>query len=117
MFPLLHAKIFAMVVSVAAAEADRVPAFNVEPHCRAVAATAVPGGDPSACLQLEQGAREQLVKEWDQFTRADKDHCVPLSTLAGEPTYTGLLTCLEVDRDARLLREKERQEAAGEGKK
>jgi hypothetical protein len=95
------------------AAADPVPAFNVEPHCRAVAAKAVPVGDPAACMKLEQEARVQLVNQWDQFTAADKDHCLPLSTMAGEPTYSELLTCLEVERDARLLREKKRPGTTG----
>jgi hypothetical protein len=106
MFPLIE--IVAVMVSVAAAEADRLPTFNVEPHCHAVAAKAVPAGGPAACIRLEQKAREQLVKEWAEFIRTEKDHCLPLSAMAGEPTYTELLTCLEVARDARLLRQKER---------
>jgi hypothetical protein len=108
MFHFLDAKIATIILSVAAADGEGVPTFNVEPHCRAVAAEATPVGDPAVCVQIEQKAREQLVKEWDQFARAEKDHCVLLSTMAGEPTYTALLTCLEVERDARLLREKER---------
>jgi hypothetical protein len=35
----------------------------------------------------------------------------PLSAafkLGGEPSYTDLLTCLELERDARILREKDR---------
>jgi hypothetical protein len=99
-------RILAVIVWVAAA--DAVPAFNIEPHCRAVAAKAEPVGDPAACIRLEQEARAQLVKQWSQFARADKDHCLPLATLAGEPTYTALLTCLELERDARLLRDKKR---------
>jgi hypothetical protein len=111
MFLPLDPRLLTVIVSVAAA--DPVPAFNVEPHCRAVAANATPVGDPAACVKLEQEARVQLVKQWDQFTGADKDHCLPLSMLTGEPTYTELLTCLELERDARLLREKDRRGATG----
>jgi hypothetical protein len=109
MFHCIDAKIATLILSVAAAAAgDRVPTFQVEPHCRAVAAEARPVGDPAVCVQDEQKARAQLVKEWNQFTRLDKDHCLPLSRMAPEPTYSGLLTCLEVERDARLLRQKQR---------
>jgi hypothetical protein len=104
MFHLIDAAILAMTVSVAAAETDRVPNFNVEPHCRAVASLAAPIGDAEACIRQEQQARVQLIKQWDEFGRAEKDYCLPLSTLAGEPTYSELLSCLEVERDARRLR-------------
>jgi hypothetical protein len=43
----------------------------------------------------------------EQFTSADKSHCLRLATLGGEPSYADLLTCLELERDARNLREKE----------
>jgi hypothetical protein len=55
----------------------------------------------------EQAAREELVKQWAQFTPADKAHCLRLSTLAGDPTYTELITCLEIEREVRKVREKE----------
>ena len=89
------------------AAADRVPNFNVEPFCRAVAARASPVGDAGVCVRKEMEARDQLVSEWTQFDPADKAHCVRLSSIGGDPTYTGLLTCLELQRDARRLREKE----------
>jgi len=108
MFHFIDVKIATIILSVAATDGKEIPAFNVEPHCRAVAAEAKPVGDTAACLQDEQKARQQLAQEWDQFTRAEKDHCLPLQTETGTPTYVALLSCLEVDRDARLLREKER---------
>jgi len=43
----------AIVILVAA---DRVPAFNVEPFCRAVAMRAAPVGDKDVCLRQEQEA-------------------------------------------------------------
>ena len=108
MFHFIDAKIATIILSVAAAEGEGIPTFNVEPHCRAVAVEAKPVGDTAACLQDEQKARQQLAQEWGQFTAAEKDHCLPLQTMTGAPTYVALLSCLEVDRDARLLREKER---------
>jgi hypothetical protein len=84
--------------------ADGVPTFNVEPHCRAVARLAEPIGDANVCVEKEQEARDQLVKQWTQFLPAEKDHCLRLATLGGDPIYTKLLTCLEMQRDARRLR-------------
>jgi hypothetical protein len=87
--------------------ADSVPTFNVEPFCRAVASRAAPVGDTDICLEKEQEARDQLVQQWLQFLPADKAYCERLATTGGDPTYTELLTCLELRRDARNLREKE----------
>jgi len=104
MFPLFDAAVLAVSVVLVA---DQIPTFNVEPFCRAVASRAVPVGDASICVRKEMEARNQLAREWTQFAPADKSHCVQLSTIGGDPTYTELLTCLELQRDARNLREKE----------
>jgi hypothetical protein len=88
--------------------ADDVPTFNVEPFCREIASRAAPVGDADICLRQEREARDQLVKEWGQFPAADRAYCQELHTVGGDTTYTELLTCLELQRDARNLREKER---------
>jgi hypothetical protein len=105
MFPPFDVTVLSAFILVAT---DRLPTFNVEPFCRAVASRAVPVGDASICVRKEMEARDQLAKEWAQFAPADKSHCVQLSTIGGDPTYTELLACLELERDARNLREKER---------
>ncbi len=86
--------------------ADQIPTFNVEPFCRAVASRTVPVGDMEVCLRKEQAARDELTRQWAQFAPADKAHCLQLSTVGGDPTYTELLTCLELQRDARQLKER-----------
>jgi hypothetical protein len=103
MVPLLNAALLAAIVLVA----DRVPSFNVEAHCRRVAREAHPVGDPHACLQEEQEARAKLVAQWTQFSAADRSYCRDLTALGGEPTFTELLTCLEMRREAERLRDKE----------
>jgi hypothetical protein len=105
MFPPFDVAVLSAFVLVVA---DRIPTFNVEPFCRAVASRATPVGDASICVRKEMEARDQLAREWTQFAPADRSHCVQLSTIGGDPTYTELLTCLELQRDARKLREKER---------
>jgi hypothetical protein len=86
------------------AVADPVPAFNVEPSCRAAASADIGiKQDLKACLEDEKGAREQLVEEWSGFTAADQGLCTRLSKTGGSPTYTELLVCLEMARDARKL--------------
>jgi hypothetical protein len=88
--------------------ADQVPTLNVEPFCRTVAKRATPVADVETCLEGERKARDELAREWSQFTAADKSHCLQLSSLGGDPTYTELLTCLELQRDARRLRAQDR---------
>jgi hypothetical protein len=88
----------------AIAVADPIPTLNVEPSCQAAAS----GGlgikqDLSACLDDEKGAREQLVKEWGEFASEDRGLCTRLARTGGSPTYTELLVCLEMARDARKL--------------
>jgi hypothetical protein len=91
-------------VSVPRARAGSVPTINVRPTCQAAA-----GGiiglkqDIQSCLQSEQTTRDQLAKEWNQFRADDRASCTRLTTMSGGGTYTELLTCLEMRRDARNL--------------
>jgi hypothetical protein len=86
------------------AVADPVPTLNVEPSCREAASGSIGiKQDMSVCLDDEKSARAQIVKEWDQFGAADRTSCTRLSTTGGSPTYTELLVCLEMARDARKL--------------
>ena len=90
------------------AVADPVPAFNVEPSCRQAASGDIGiKQDLSVCLDDEKSAREQLVKEWSGFASADRSLCTRLSSTGGAPTYTELLVCLEMARDARKLPKEE----------
>ena len=91
------------------AVADPIPSLNVEPSCQAAASGSLGiKQDMSACLDDEKGAREQLVKEWSGFTAADQGLCTRLSKTGGSPTYTELLVCLELARDARKLPKEEK---------
>jgi hypothetical protein len=86
--------------------ADGPPTFNVEPGCRRAAERSGPGANADICVRKEQEAREQMAREWPQFTAADQVQCVSLSTRGGTPTYTELLTCLEMAKESRALRAK-----------
>jgi hypothetical protein len=111
MFRLILASALALLLLAAA---EPVPNINPEPSCRSAAERAKPVGNIEACMRVEQSARDQLVKRWGEFTAQDKASCIPLVTKGGTPTYTELLTCLEMTRDARLLREsEERRETEG----
>jgi hypothetical protein len=86
---------------------DSVPDINPEPSCRSAAARAQPIGDIEPCMRLERAAREELVRRWAEFNASEKADCTSLTMAGGKPTYTELLTCLELRRDARLSREME----------
>ena len=88
-----------------------VPTINPEPSCRSAAARAQPIGDIEICMRLERRARDEMVTRWGEFSDGDKAACISLATAGGNPTYTELLTCLELKRDARLLREREGRDA------
>ena len=91
-------------LSVPRARAGSVPTIDVRPTCQAAA-----GGligvkqDIQICLEDEQKVRDQIAKEWTQFRADDRASCTRLTTMSGGGTYTELLTCLEMMRDARNL--------------
>ena len=104
MFLPIGASLFTLMVL--AAGGASVPDINPEPACRDAAMRAVPVGDVEICLRKESEARHELVRKWDVFNDADKATCIPLHTAGGTPTYTELLTCLEVMREARSLHDR-----------
>ena len=79
-----------------------VPIINVMPSCRGAA---IMGGqhEIEVCLQSENTARTELSEHWAVFAAADRSSCTSMTTLGGGGTYTSLLTCLEMRRDARNL--------------
>jgi hypothetical protein len=103
MFAPITAPALALIL---VAAVDRMPAIDPLPACRDAAERAKPVGDIDLCMRKEMAARDELVKHWAEFSGSDKAVCVPLHTRGGLPTYTELITCLEVVRDARKAREK-----------
>jgi hypothetical protein len=98
----------ALGASVSAARSDEYPTLNVAPVCHGI----VEQSDLEAglratnfdqCIKAEQDNREQIIKEWSQFSADDRRHCIAESTMGGESSYTELLTCLEMARDVRQL--------------
>jgi hypothetical protein len=103
MVPRLEAALLAAAVVLTA---DHVPTFDVESFCRKVATMAEAPADVDVCVRKEQDAREQLVRAWVQFPPPDRSYCARLSRIGGDPTYSALLTCLELQEYARSLQEK-----------
>jgi hypothetical protein len=85
--------------------ASGVPTYNVEAECREAASVArlletTAPLNAQSCIEDERRAREQLVEVWSQFDAADRVMCNGVAKSGGaEPTYTELMSCLEVARD------------------
>jgi hypothetical protein len=85
---------------------DRVPDLNFESICRDRAAENLGVKDDSAvCMKDENEARDQLAKKWNEFASADRTRCVRMSTTERTASYIEVLTCLEMNRDAKKLRQ------------
>ena len=96
------------------AAGDGVPNLNVEQVCEGIAKQGgVTFRDPAIaqekknCLDSEQTIREELVKQWSSFSTNDRTHCVNESVMGGDSSYTELITCLEMARDVRAMREQQ----------
>jgi hypothetical protein len=99
----------AVLLIAAPAQSQAIPDLNVDPVCRGIAQQAAnpseKGGPDlafSQCVQSEQAMRQKLVGEWSTFLPAEKTNCIG-EQMAGMASYTDLVSCLEMARDARQL--------------
>jgi hypothetical protein len=94
---------------------ENVPKIDTDRMCRAAAAADAmsvrEGSD--ACMQDEIAARDQLQREWKDFPPSDRAYCGRLSTMAGVGSYVQMLTCLEMEREVRILRQREQTGTTG----
>jgi hypothetical protein len=58
--------------------------------------------DINSCLDSEQKARDQIVKDWATYSSADKVQCMRTDFYL--PSYVEWLTCLEMERDVRKMK-------------
>ena len=87
---------------------NSIPVFDIRAACHALALVPeahiaeIDQADATRhCLDEENEARAQLLKEWSQFTLAEQRACVGVShQRVVDPDYSELLTCLELARDA-----------------
>ena len=98
------------------AVADSVPVFDVTKICRGPAIEAAfAGRDSKSCIESEEATREQLKKSWGEFPAKDKVGCVATAKIGGLPSYTELITCLEINRDLDKLRATSSDKPEGDG--
>ena len=90
----------------ATALADSPPRLDVSPSCEAAARGAISAGrDKEACLIDERTAEGVLSQNWSKYDAADKTQCVGNVKTGGPASYVELLSCLEIMRDAKAIRQ------------
>jgi hypothetical protein len=90
----------------AIALADSPPRLDVGPSCEAAARGAISAGrDKEACLIDERTAEGVLAQNWSTYNTADKTQCVGNVKTGGPASYVELLSCLEIMRDAKAIRQ------------
>lgn len=95
--------------------ADSVPRFDVEHSCRRAAEVSLSlGRSTGDCKHDEDDARGKLQQDWAQYTPAQRDDCMRLSTLGSSPSYVELLTCLEMAKHAKELPEASKMGTTGQ---
>jgi hypothetical protein len=94
------------------AMAQQLPHLNVDPVCRGIARHAgSPGerGGPDlsyrSCVANQLQVRKHLAPQWSSFSRAARANCIASTTAGGLPSYTALLTCLQIGQAATHLRD------------
>ena len=89
----------------ARARAGGPPTLNVDPSCEAAGmGSVVLGRDKKACLGDEATAQATLNQNWAKYAAGDKSDCIGMVTTGGPASYVELLSCLEIMRDARNIR-------------
>ena len=87
------------------ASAGGPPTLNVGPSCDAASRGAVIlGRDKKACLADETTAQDTLKQNWSKYAAADKSDCIGMVRTGGPASYVELLSCVEILRDARNIR-------------
>jgi hypothetical protein len=108
---LIPVTALALVAQLTVAIADGVPRYNLAPLCRGIAQQ---GGmsllpnqsapkDYKSCIRSEMVVRRQLVKLWPTFKASNKANCIGENSAGGLSSYTGLLSCLQMAKDASKL--------------
>ena len=88
----------------AARAADPLPKFDIAKNCKAEVAENTGIGETfESCTRDEEQARQQLIPQWDHFSREDKSTCIRETSMDGSPSYVELQTCLEIANDSRAM--------------
>ena len=99
---LIHLPIVILASLHPIAVADTAPKFDIARECRSE------GGPPEVqqrCAADEAQARDQLRKEWVQFSARARVQCGGEASTDGTASYVEFLTCLEMERDVKTERD------------
>jgi hypothetical protein len=97
---------------IARVRAGGAPTLQVGPSCEAAARGAVVlGRNKEACLADETTAQDTLKQNWSKYVASDKSDCLGMVTTGGPASYVELLSCVEILRDARNIRNADALEA------
>lgn len=90
----------------AVARADGPPKLDVSASCNAAARGAISvGRDKESCLADERAAEQTLIQNWSKYRADDKTQCIGNVRTGGPASFVELLSCLEIMRDAKDIRE------------
>ena len=88
----------------------QVPNINVQETCRAAASVMVSlmGGttsqsDVAICVESENKARQQLIKDWSTYRPSDRAGCIQANVYL--PSYIEWITCFEMKKSVRDARQ------------
>ena len=111
---LKRAALAVLVIGTVAAATDpasaQVPSIDIRATCRAASnvMTMLMGGstvqnDVEVCLDGENKARQQIMKDWSTFSVSDRTGCIQPGVYL--PSYVEWLTCFEMNKVVRQARE------------
>jgi hypothetical protein len=93
----------ALLLPLAIAASDAVPRFNIEPTCKGGLDSPGLNERYSRCISEENGAKQKLETNWSRYPAGDRALCARTAGM-GSGSYVELLTCLEMDADARQMK-------------
>ena len=113
--PKIHLALAALLLAApAAVAAETVPTLNTAHTCKGASLdglstrnarlqNAERQSDYDRCMTSENAARSTLARDWQSFPAADRSQCTRTAQMGVSESYVQLLTCLELERDARNL--------------
>jgi hypothetical protein len=91
------------------ARAQQVPTVNIAATCRAASSVTASllgstgTNDFQVCMDSENRAREQVIKDWSTFAASDRVGCIQANVYL--PSYIEWLTCMEMNKAVREARQ------------
>ncbi|UVF22567.1 hypothetical protein HPT29_025850 (plasmid) [Microvirga terrae] len=74
-----------------------VPKLDISSTCHAASNLQLSDGENyDSCMQDELKTRDQLVKNWNSYSREIRERCTEEATNGGNPSYVDLFECSEM---------------------